>query len=124
MAQRVTYYIGGYNAAAPQQNRSELWDGAAGTYTAWDPQGNVTTSRALTAQETSDLAAMDTTMTAQNNAATLQSRMSAAIAANNTYLGLATPTAVQQTAQIARLTKECNALIKMALNQLSDTTGT
>lgn len=58
------------------------------------------------------------------NAATLQSRAAAALTANATYLALATPTNAQTTAQVQRLTKENNALIRMALSLLADVSDT
>lgn len=47
-----------------------------------------------------------------------------ALATNATYLALASPSTVQNTAQIQRLTRECNAIIRLLLNQLDDTSGT
>lgn len=53
--------------------------------------------------------------TDQANAVTLLTRARLAITQNATYLGLATPTAAQQTAQIDRLTRECSALLRVLL---------
>ena len=60
MSVNVTYYAGGFNPVAPQQNRAELWDGTAVTYTSWTVDGTVRASRALTAPEVAALAAQDT----------------------------------------------------------------
>lgn len=58
------------------------------------------------------------------NQQTLQNRAQAAQAANATFLALASPTNAQTLAQVQLLTKECNALIKLALGLFADTSGT
>lgn len=58
------------------------------------------------------------------NAQTLRDRAGAALAANATYLALSSPTAAQNTTQVQRVTKECSALIRLALNLLDSTDGT
>lgn len=124
MTVNVTYYAGGQDNAAPALNRKEQWDSVSGLYTSWDQQGSQTTQRPLTAQESAQLAAQDAASVADGNRAALQQRAQAALTANATYLGLASPTAAQTTAQAQRLTKQCNALIRLLLNQLDDVSGT
>ncbi|GAC1363902.1 MAG: hypothetical protein NVSMB4_20010 [Acidimicrobiales bacterium] len=48
----ITYYSGGYNAGAAQQNMRERWDDATSTYTSWDTSGVQTSTRPYTAAET------------------------------------------------------------------------
>lgn len=51
-------------------------------------------------------------------------RMAAAFATNTTYLGRGSPTVAQNTAQIQALTRQVNALLRLALGQLNDTSDT
>lgn len=60
----------------------------------------------------------------QANGLTLQQRAQAALARNATYLALPTPTLVDQAAQVASLTRECSALIRLLLGVLDSTAGT
>jgi hypothetical protein len=124
MAVVTRYQLGGYVAAAVQQNRAELYDGTSGLYTSWDTNGVQTAQRALTAGEIAQLAAQDAAATSDANKATIQSRAQAALTANATFLALASPTNAQTLAQVQMLTKECGGLIRLALNVLDSTSGT
>lgn len=53
------------------------------------------------------------------NEETLRQQARAALAANRTYLALATPTAAQTTAQVKALTRQVQALIRFQLGDLS-----
>ena len=121
---RTVYYPGGFIAAAAASNVREEWNGLAVTYTSWDVSGTQTSTRALTTVEISDFAAQDAVAHALSNAATLRARAQAALAANNTYLAIGSPTTAQAVAQVQLLTKECNAMIRLAISQLDSVTGT
>lgn len=58
------------------------------------------------------------------NRRTVEDRARAALTANATYLALGSPTNAQNLAQIRLLTRECSALIRLALNELDTIDGT
>lgn len=58
------------------------------------------------------------------NQRTIEDRLRAALDANRTYLAIDTPTAAQQRAQVARLTRQNTALIRHLLRDLTDTSNT
>jgi hypothetical protein len=58
------------------------------------------------------------------NRADLIAKVQAALDTNATFLALASPTNAQTLAQVQRLTRETNALIRFVLNAFDDTTGT
>lgn len=58
------------------------------------------------------------------NELALRDKAQQALTANAAYLAVASPTAAQNTAQIQRLTRECNALIRLLIGRLDDTAGT
>lgn len=60
----------------------------------------------------------------QLNYATIIARIGAALTANNTYLRLAAPTQAQAVAQVKVLTRECNGLIRILANLLTDISDT
>lgn len=64
------------------------------------------------------------TVTVDNGPATIMERAHAALDANKTFLALASPTNAQTLAQVQRLTRECSALIRLVLGDLSDTSDT
>lgn len=76
-------------------------------------------------QLTNDQTAAATAAAAQavldGNAATLTSRATTALTANTTFLAVTAPSNVQVAAQVALLTQECSALIRLLLHQLDST---
>jgi hypothetical protein len=124
MAVITTYYQGGFNPAAPAQNRAESYDGPSASYTSWDQSGAQTSQRPLSTAEVTALAGQDVAVATANNAQTLKVRANAAVAANTAFLAVPAPTNVQVLAQVQLLTKQCTALIKLTLSALADTSGT
>ena len=86
-----------------------------GTRTVYDKSGAVVSTEAVA------LPVPDPTEVA---ARTIEDRLRQALDANRTYLAIATPTAAQQRAQVARLTRQNTALIRRLLRDLTDTSDT
>ena len=87
-----------------------------GTRTVYNEAGQVVSTGAVTG-----LPIPDPTDVA---ARTIEDRLRSALDANRTYLAIATPTAAQQRAQVARLTRQNTALIRHLLRDLTDTSDT
>ena len=66
----------------------------------------------------------DAAIVAAENARTLRERAASAIASNAAYLTLTTPTNAQNVAQLRTLTRECSALIRLALAAFDTTDDT
>ena len=87
-----------------------------GTRTVYNEAGQVVSTGAVTG-----LPIPDPTDVA---ARTIEDRLRNALDANRTYLAIDTPTAAQQRAQLARLTRQNTALIRRLLRDLRDTSDT
>lgn len=66
-------------------------------------------------------ACVPTTDPSVTNADSLRQAAAAALAASRTYVALAAPTAAQTTAQVKALSRQVNALARMALGQYDGT---
>jgi len=87
-----------------------------GTRTTFDAQGTVETTEQLTG--------LPVEPPGEKNRRSIEDRLRQRLDANRDYLALASPTAAQQRAQVARLTRENNALIRLVLDLLdTDDTG-
>lgn len=75
-----------------------------GTYETWDTQGNLLASVPAPPSDAVE--------------ASIRAKAKAALAANTTYLGIASPTAGQTTAQVKLLTRQNQALIRLLLAEL------
>ncbi len=124
MAINVTYHPGSFIPAAAAQNKAEEWNGDTGLYTAWDPAGVQVKQRALTAKESADLAAVDTSNRSAANGDAVRAKASQALITNGTFLALASPTNAQTLAQVKALTKENNAIIRLLIGALDDVSDT
>lgn len=94
-----------------------LWDGSA----AWSwPAGQTPITEADAAAQGYSFPPPSA---ADANGMTLHQRAASALAANVAYLALSSPTAAQVSAQVGVLTKECTALIRLALGLLDSTAG-
>jgi hypothetical protein len=58
------------------------------------------------------------------NRETIMTRAAQALTANATFLAIANPTNAQVAAQVTKLTRECNGLIRILLDQLQDVSDT
>lgn len=87
-----------------------------GTRTVYDADGNVTSTEQVTG--------LPVERAEDRNQRTVEDRLRSALDANRTYLAIATPTAAQQRAQVARLTRQNTALIRRLLRDLTDTSDT
>lgn len=101
-----------------------------GALAAWDDDAHIYTdlrtgiARPYTDVETADSLALAGTLALDKGLADLLDRARLALDANRTFLDLPTPTAAQTLAQVRRLTRQNNALIRLALRDVGGGTDT
>jgi hypothetical protein len=106
-----------------------LPNGATVTADAFTTAGDGTTTETMTSTNPSGSTNHETivtpgTGTPAANSATLQQRAQIALINNATYLAITNPTTNQAVAQVAALTRQVNALIRVVLAQFDSTVGT
>lgn len=74
-----------------------------------------------TAEENAEADARGAAAAAEANRATLTEQAKAALGGNRTFLALASPTNAQTLAQVKALTRQMNAIIRLAVGDLSGT---
>jgi len=112
--------------------RIEYWPGSATKRFQWGPSdyfvydvgGVLISTRPLTGDELAWLAYCDQLDVALANRDALTAKAQQALTTNAAFLALASPTNAQTLAQVRVLTRECNAIIRLLLNQLDMTDGT
>lgn len=119
MSVNTTYHPGGYNPTlSPGNGRAEEIDSTTGVVSRWHRDGSLIGSSPITPEQTSLMLSTDTTIASIKNSSTLEDRLRNLKADNDAYLLNATPTAGQIETQVRKLTRECNALIRLALRDL------
>jgi len=84
----------------------------------------VTVQRALTGIEAATLAAQDDARMSGANRGQIVDRAQTALTVNDTYLALPAPTQAQALTQVAVLTREVNAVLRLILGQVSAVSDT
>jgi hypothetical protein len=83
------------------------------SYVVRDAAGNIVDQRVVEVGSTASVNEMD-----------LREKARTALALNDAFLALASPTNAQTLTQVQRLTRECSALIRLAIRALDTTDGT
>jgi hypothetical protein len=100
---------------------AEWWDVQGPDWVHW-ANGAEVGRRPATAAELAAIQVDTATEQQQSNANTLRQQASNALATNQTYLGLGTPTNAQVAAQVRALTQQVDALIRLVVDQFDATT--
>jgi type 1 fimbria pilin len=101
----------------------QQWDDTNREFTTWDAEGNPT-SRPYTVEENAQADIRALRQAESTNETSLRDKLRLALTANNDYLAISSPTAAQTTAQVKLLSRQANALIRLANQQLDSDAGT
>lgn len=115
-ADSVLKIVGDYTVAGAEISSEQVSDaeiGAALTSLGW-----TTTDGGVS------YTAEASTVNTLTNRAALQQKAVNALSNNQTFLGIATPTSAQAIAQVQALTRQVDALIRLAANALESISGT
>jgi len=102
----------------------ERWDDTARMLTTWGPTGTLTGTRAYTPAENAEADARATAATITTSEAALLAKAATALTTNATFLAIGSPSNAQAVAQVKALTRQVNALIRLARRDLLSTDGT
>lgn len=102
----------------------QWWDDATRTYHEYDAAGVETLARPYTTEENADADTRATEATEATNESTLIDKARTALTNNANFLAIASPTTAQAVTQVKALTRQVNALIKLKIRDLMDTSGT
>lgn len=130
---RATTLGCGWMPTVPPQYRNVaaapcvILNGAGQTIVLADDKAQATAQAVATALApilASEQAASDAQAVQQANGDTIRARAATGLAANATYLAIASPSAAQVAAQVRMLTMENSGVIRLLLGQLDSTAGT
>lgn len=102
----------------------QWWDDATRTYHEYDETGVETLARPYTPEENAEADARAQAQTEATNEADLMAKARNAITGNKNFLAIASPTNAQTVAQVKALTRQMNAMIRLEVRDLLDTSGT
>lgn len=113
----------------PTSHARDEWDDATATYRGYDADGILVEERPYTDTENQSADETANRDTLRTRASDALARNLADVAANQAFLAITSPTTGQAVAQVKTLSgqssyqaRELNALIRLVLNRLEDTT--
>lgn len=124
IAEEVSFPPFGEDLYDAEGNLIVTWDFVNNLRLEYDSNGTVVDSQPFTEEELAMAPAKQAGNQAISNREELLSKAAAALAANSSFLDIASPTNAQAVTQIKALTRQVNALIRLQLNDLNDISGT